>query len=104
MEDGRSVYHQVKSLITVRKKHSALLSRGELEFIYVEKDTYPLAYLRYDENEKLLVVINPADREVSFPCEVIPGEPVWFVGEGTVSCNKGVFTIGGKTGVILEVE
>ncbi len=104
MEDGLSLYHAVKELIALRKKHSALLSRGELEFVYVEKDTYPLAYLRYDTKEKLLVIINPADREVSFPCDVIPGEPVCFVGEGSCMIGGGKATIGAKTGVILEVE
>ena len=41
-------------------------SRGEIEFVYAEEKQYPLAYLRSDDKEKILVIINPADREVSF--------------------------------------
>lgn len=106
MDDSESLYDTVKSLIKLRKCHSALSNRAEVEFVYAEKDTYPLAYLRYDENEKLLVIVNPADRDVTFPCNLPLGEPVCFYGEpgGTVVVNENSITLGGKMGVIVEVE
>jgi len=104
MAEPDSLYDTVKDLIALRKRHSALSNRAEVKFVYAEKDSYPLAYLRYNENEKLLVVVNPADREVSFPCDVNLGEPVLFIGGGSVIVDKGSVTIGGKTGAIIEVE
>ena len=103
MEDKDSLYHEVKKLIALRKNHSALLSRGELEFVYVEKDTYPLAYLRYDTKEKLLVIINPADREVSFACDMVPDKAVYAIGKEAVFAN-GKVTIPGKSGVVVAVR
>ena len=106
MTETDSLYATVKRLIELRKRHSALSNRAEVEFIYAEKDTYPLAYLRYDENEKLLVIVNPADRDVTFPCNLPLGEPVCFYGEsgGSVEVNVGSITLSGKMGVIIEVE
>lgn len=66
MEDETSLYHEVKKLIAIRKEHSALQSKGEISFVYAEENEYPLAYVRSDAEEKILVIINPAAREVSF--------------------------------------
>lgn len=67
ISDPDSLYSEVKKLIRIRREHEALQSRGEIEFVYAEKNEYPLAYIRSAENERILAVINPADREVSFP-------------------------------------
>lgn len=66
MADETSLYHEVKKLIAIRKEHSALQSKGEISFVYAEENAYPLAYVRSDAEEKILVIINPADRQVSF--------------------------------------
>ena len=79
--DSNSLYHEVKKLIAVRQQHKALQSKGEIEFIYAEKNTYPLAYVRSAENEKILIVINPADREVTFDCNISPKETIYSFGE-----------------------
>ncbi len=66
MEDKSSLYHEVKKLIAIRKEHSALQSKGEITFVYAKENAYPLVYLRSDAAEKILVIINPAAKEVSF--------------------------------------
>lgn len=66
MADVNSLYHEIKRLIALRQAHSALQSKGEIEFIYAEKNAYPLAYIRTSSEEKIMVIINPAAREVSF--------------------------------------
>ena len=66
MNDESSLYSEIKRLIRIRREHPALLSRGEIEFVYAKKNEYPLAYIRSVENEKILVVINPAAREAAF--------------------------------------
>ena len=48
----------------------ALGNMGEIEFVYAEKNSYPLAYLRTSGDEKVLVVINPSSVEAGFECEL----------------------------------
>lgn len=75
--DEDSLYHEIKKLIRVRQSHKALQSKGEIEFIYVEKESYPFAYMRSMEEEKVLVVINPSDKEVSFKSDLKLGEVIY---------------------------
>ena len=70
MADKDSLYHEIKKLIAVRQSHKALQSKGEIEFVFAEKDSYPFAYLRSMEGERILVVINPSDKEVSFKSDL----------------------------------
>lgn len=91
LADKNSLYHEVKKLIAIRQKHAALQSKGEIEFVCAEKDAYPLAYIRSTADEKILVIINPAAREVSFDCDIIPTETVYGFG-GTVSFADGKVT------------
>lgn len=85
MADPSSLYHEVKRLIAIRQSHPALQSKGEIAFLYAEKDAYPLAYLRSAGDERILVIVNPADRAVSFPCEYVPQETLYAFGGEAVS-------------------
>lgn len=85
VSDPNSLYNEVKKLIKIRQSHISLQSKGEIKFVYAEKDAYPLAYLRLSADEKILVIINPADREVSFECEYSPKEKVYSFGGEIVS-------------------
>lgn len=75
--DETSLYHEVKKLIAVRQSHPALLSKGEIEFIYAEENAYPLAYLRSCAQERILVIVNPADRETRFRSSLPAGESIY---------------------------
>ena len=92
LSDENSLYSEIKRLIAVRQSHEALQSKGEIEFVYAEKNAYPLAYIRSAEEEKILVVINPADREVSFECKYMLREKIYSFGEG-FSVNNGKITV-----------
>ncbi len=83
MADPDSLYHEVKKLIEIRQSSKALLSRGTIEFVYAEKNQYPLAYVREAEGEKVLVIINPSDKEQSFPY--------------SAELKDALYTIGGKS-------
>ncbi|MBQ5319058.1 MAG: glycosylase [Oscillospiraceae bacterium] len=96
LADKNSLYNEIKKLITIRQKHAALQSKGEIEFVYAEKNAYPLAYIRSAGDEKLLVVINPADREVSFDSNIMPKESIYSFG-GTVSFADGKVTVSPKS-------
>ena len=91
MADENSLYHEIRRLIAVRQAHTALQSKGEIEFVYAEKDAYPLAYLRSSGEERILVVINPADREVSFACAHVPQETLYRFG-GEIALKDGIMT------------
>ncbi len=90
MADSNSLRSEIKKLISIRKAHKALLSKGEIEFVYAEKNSYPLAYLRSCDDEKILVIINPANREVSFDCNLSIGECIYSFGKDISSDGKKV--------------
>ena len=75
--DKASLYHEIKKLISVRQSHPALQSKGEIEFIYAEENSYPLAYVRSSDNEKILVIVNPAAREVCFDSSLPAGKVIY---------------------------
>ena len=74
-----SLLSAVKTLLRLRREHKALASFGEFVPVCAERGAYPFAYERRVEGERMLVVLNPADREetVDFSCE---GEVLFFVG------------------------
>ena len=89
LKDENSLLNEVKKLIRVRQAHTALQSNGGIEFVYAEKNAYPLAYLRMDGSERILVVINPADRAVEFECAYTLCKALYaFGGEATSSGGK----------------
>lgn len=90
--DPNSLYNEIKKLIKIRNSNPALQNNAEIEFVYAEKNEYPFAYLRSTDNEKMLVIINPANREVCFDCEVSLKESVYTFG-GDVIASNGKITV-----------
>lgn len=81
--DKNSLYHEIKKLIGIRQTYKALQSRGEIEFIFAEKETYPFAYLRSSKEEKILVVLNPSGKEADFACDFKPAKTIYSYGGKT---------------------
>lgn len=94
MNDLNSLYHEIKKLIAVRQSIPALQSNGKITFVFAKKNSYPFAYLRYDENEKILVILNPSGEETAFSCEYVPREVVYSFGEN-ISYENGIITVPG---------
>lgn len=90
--DENSLYNEIKRLIKLRQSIPALQSSGEIEFIYAEKNAYPLAYLRSDASKKILVIINPSANTVSFDCNLCPQETLFSLG-GTIKAANGKITV-----------
>ena len=90
MADKDSLYHEIKKLIQIRQSNKALQSKGEIEFIYVKKNSYPLAYLRSDATSKILIVINPSTNDVSFDysCEI--DDCIYNFGNKLSSTNENI--------------
>lgn len=80
LADPASLYHEIQRLNRIRQAHGALQSCGEIEFVYVEENEYPLAYLRSDDTEKILVIVNPANRETRFACDYRNKETIYSFG------------------------
>ena len=72
------------------------MSKGEIEFVYAEKNEYPLAYVRSADDEKILVVINPADRNAAFDYECSIKESIYSFG-GKVSNENGKISVPAKS-------
>ena len=92
ISDENSLYNEIKKLIGIRQSHGAMQSKGEIEFLYAEKDAYPFAYLRSSGEEKILIIINPADRETSFECRYSPKEKLYSFG-GEVTADSGKISV-----------
>ena len=81
MQDENSLYHEIKKMIEVRQSYKALQSKGEIEFVYAKKNAYPFAYVRSCGEEKILVVINPSDKDASFNYNAKAGETIYVLGK-----------------------
>lgn len=88
LADDSSLCNEIRRLISIRQEHPAMQSKGEIEFVYAQKNEYPLAYLRSCGEEKILVIINPADRETAFDCGYIP--------KGKIYSHGGEIEVSGK--------
>lgn len=86
-KDPHSLLNRVKELITIHNTEPALAAYAEFVPLYAEKDQYPLAYMRANGKKRLLVVLNPAKRDVaaSFELNYSSGKPKLVAGNGTIS-------------------
>jgi maltose alpha-D-glucosyltransferase/alpha-amylase len=60
-----SLLNRVRSLIRTRKALPALQADGGFKVVYAESGKLPFVYLREKAGQKLLVALNPSDKEVS---------------------------------------
>ncbi len=90
--DEASLYHEIQRLIRIRQSHRALQSKGEIEFVYAEKNAYPFVYLRSAGEERILVVLNPSNREVSFESPTVPRESIYVFGK-EISAENSKITV-----------
>ncbi len=102
MEDENSLYWEIRKLITVRQSHQALQSKGEIQFVHAKEKTYPFAYMRSSDEEKILVVINPSNREESFAFDKKLGKAVYTLG-GKVEFTDGIVKVPGCTVGFFEL-
>jgi len=60
INNKNSLFNIVKILIGLRKKYKCLNAEGNINII---NTNYPLIYERYNENEKIIICINPDNKE-----------------------------------------
>ncbi|HPT11700.1 MAG TPA: alpha-amylase family glycosyl hydrolase [Bacteroidales bacterium] len=103
-----SLLNKVKELIKLRSTETALLAWSEFVPVFAEKEKYPLAYIRANGKERLLVVLNPAARDetATFTLGYRTKKPQLISGEGTLKIKDNVATISmkGVTYAIFRVN
>ncbi len=103
MEDKDSLWNEVHKLITIRQQHSALQSLADIRFVCAAERQYPLAYVRENEEEKILVYINPSEKEVSFACEEGKnGESIYSFGQPVV-LEEGKVTVAANSAGFVKI-
>jgi len=69
--EADSIYNEVKKIIAIRAAHEVLQSSGDITFLSGRVRGEALVYLRTGKSEKILVAINPAQREVVIGCPAL---------------------------------
>ncbi|HBA97321.1 MAG TPA: hypothetical protein DCZ23_04345 [Lachnospiraceae bacterium] len=87
-----SLLNMVKKLAALRQAHTALQSHARLSFLYAVPDAYPFIYKRHNEEETILVILNPVGHSVSCNLEDVPGK-VLLSYNGTARWNNGVLDV-----------
>ena len=85
MADEASLWREVQRLVALRRATPALGVNAAVEFVYCEKDAYPLVYLRAERGEggqRVLVALNPAACEVEVPCDFEAARVLYALGDG----------------------
>ena len=98
-----SQLEQVRELIAVRQAHPALQNRSDIAFVSTGAPKQALAYERFCQEERLLVVLNPYRDAVSFPCEMKLCQTVFHFGE-EVSQAEGIVSVPGVSAGIYRIQ
>jgi glycosidase len=89
-KEKKSLLNRVKELVKLHNTEPALAAYAEFVPVYAEKNKCPFAYIRAQGKERLLVVVNPANRKVSasFPLSYSSEKPHLICGTGWAMINK----------------
>jgi len=94
-KNKRSLLNKVKELIQLHNTEPALVAYAEFTPVDAEKDAYPFAYIRANGKDRLLIVVNPANREVntSFALTYKSQKPRLISGEGRILLKENSVSI-----------
>ncbi|MBR1640376.1 MAG: hypothetical protein IJ688_13410 [Treponema sp.] len=102
MQDADSLYNEVRKLIGIRRNTPALQNTSRIDFVFTGKNKYPLAYLRGNGKDRILVIINPSKESVSFPTKLKVGEQIYQMGKGLIQGGN-MITVYGQTAAFYTV-
>ena len=88
MADEGSLWHTVRALLELRAAHPALGNDAPVEFLADGAGHGVLAYVREAAGERVLVAINPDEREQSFASDLEPGDVLFSVGGELTLCDR----------------
>ena len=84
MKDKDSLWNEIKLLIEVRQKYKTLQSNGKVSFLCDGSEGMPLAYVRENGDERILVVINPRKNA----CEILVDDPMKYDFENSMNDKR----------------
>ena len=102
IEDADSLYNEIRKLIGIRRSTPQLQNTSRIDFVFTGKNKYPLAYLRGNGKERILVVINPSKETVSFPTKLKIGQQIYQIGKGLIQGGN-MITVYGQTAAFYTV-
>jgi len=106
--DPESLLSEVKALIRLHGEEPALAAYAEFVPVYAKTRTYPFAYVRANGHDRLLVVLNPAGREVSatFALGYRSRKPVPLSGSGSATTRGAdtTVTLGPASYAVFRVD
>ncbi|TRX60160.1 glycosylase [Fulvivirga sp. M361] len=70
LSDDQGLLAKTKKLVELRKTEKALQAYAAFDIVYAKKKAYPFIFSRTDEDEKILVVLNPSEKPVNVPVGV----------------------------------
>lgn len=103
LEGKNSLYLEVKKLIAVRKAHQALQSTATLEFVYAQKQAYPLVYKRIGKEETVLVVLNPSGKDVSCSLDLPDALETIYWNHGEATLKDGILQVPAASATFLKL-
>ena len=106
MADDSSLWHEVQRLATLRREVPALGVNASVDFVYVEKNAYPLIYLRAERGEggqRVLCALNPSGRPVEVPCGFEPARELYALGE-RCELTDGVLRMPAESATFFELR
>ncbi|MCR5119428.1 MAG: glycosylase [Lachnospiraceae bacterium] len=89
MADEASLLNEIRRLTAIRSAHKAFRNSAGMEFVCDGAQGKPLAYIRSAENEKILVVLNPADSDHVFN-DIRVKELIYVLGEKPENKESGL--------------
>jgi maltose alpha-D-glucosyltransferase/alpha-amylase len=107
--DPASLLNYVRQMIKMHGSLDALDADGQFEVAYAEDGKLPFVYTRAKNGQKLLVAINPANREVrvTLPSDLTTTAPipVEVLGEASLVPveNGWALTLGGVSGALYQM-
>ena len=81
LSDSDSLLGEVQKLIRIRKEHQAFGNSGGIEFICDGGKGKPLAYYRRSGEERILVAVNPTDKDFVLPVNDSVSDLIYCLGE-----------------------
>jgi maltose alpha-D-glucosyltransferase/alpha-amylase len=95
-QDAHSLLNAVRTLTQLRRAYPALGNHSEYRVVHARPGRYPFAFLRQAGDERMVVVINPADRptEVCLPADALSRtrevpDTVWGTEGGLTRMEEG---------------
>jgi len=103
MADTKSLWNEIQKLCKIRKSFPALCAFGKIQFVYCEPEKYPLVYLRTSGDEKILVALNPSEKDAACPCDYQLEDIIYSSGK-PINSKEGMLHVPGQSAGFIKAK